>query len=271
MEKKLIKYDLYNENFEAWFLDKLKLITPEQRAKLPTGLLYKLFRNQEVHTGNISILEKMYILSIAFDISLNIVIEDPEHGMDASEFRKSIKAQKAEITNKELLETPAVRSSFVLASRDLSNSIMYVNQVQCSDIYRLIKMINPKDRNKKDSKFKNTRDSLRGVIKFLTEYEKNFKRIIMEFQLDAPQVYALMYFSTGEKLGKDFYDKDFKYTYNRRALSNALTALSRSNCLSKRGGRVGGNMVGIRYQLTAKGIDMLDRILTKIFNAYTNA
>ncbi len=265
MERKLIKYDLYNENFEAWFLDKLKAITPEQRAKLPRELLFKLFKNQEIHNGSISILEKMYILSIAFGQNMTISVEADEGGLDASEYRKAVDAQKAVITNKELLETPAVRASFILSNRDLSNSIMYVNQAQCTDIYRLIKMINPKDLNKKDHKFKATKEALRNVVSFLLEYEKNFQRIIMEFQLDTAQVLALLYFSTGEKLGKDFYDKDFKYTYNRRLLSNALTALTRSSCLTKRGGTT-----QIKYQLTAKGIDLLDRILSKIFNAYKN-
>jgi len=265
MKRAINKYDIYNENFENYFRDLMATISLEQRERLPDDLLHKIFKKGVLNTGDLSFKEKTYILSIAFNKHTTIVIEDERNGLTEKDFKASTRAQAGRITNTEVLENPSVRSSFILSDKELFNSIMYINHLQCTDIYRLIRRINPKERNKRDKSFAETREALRGLTTLLLSYEKNKKRLVMEHGLDVPQIYALLFFAGGERLGTDFYNREFKYAYsaNARLLAKTLTGMHAKGLLKRRGGRK-----LVKYDLSARGIAILDKVLNKTIELY---
>jgi hypothetical protein len=119
------------------------------------------------------------------------------------------------------------------------------------------------ERSETDKKFHRGKDAIAAITKLLMNYDMYKKRIIMRFNLKPAQLYALLYFSTGEKKGTDFYERDFKYSYNssRADMFNGLNELYQNGYVSRRS-------KPHKYTLTAKGTDMLGKIMEQIIEFY---
>lgn len=263
VEKLPIKsVDIYNENFDHFFIRKLNSMTDEQRNKLPKELSYKIFRNGfEGSAERLKFQEKMYILSVAFGHKVTIMVDDEKEGVNMREFSKAQKASIGKVKNGELLEDMRVHAGFVIADKELMAASLYMNHASCSNIYSLVKELIPNTNHKVNQKFLKAKKEINTILNFLINYEANKKLLAMNYNLTMPKWYALLYFSVGEKLALDFYDKDYKYAYSsdRRALHRAMVALSNEGFLVRR-----GEKKKYRYAITASGLNLLNRIFDNI-------
>jgi hypothetical protein len=263
--KTLYNTDIYNENFDHYLQIKLENISPQQKELLPDSLNYKIFKYGKTVVSDLSFTEKIYILSVCFRQSVAIVIQDEEAGIGPSEFQMASKAQSAKATNGELLDQLDRQSAFVLADKDLIRSLLYMNHVQCTDIYNLIKIANPRDKTKRELQNTEYKKAYNSIVKMLVHYEGNKKKFIGQFNISVPKLFALLYCFDGEKSSRDFYEKAFKYSYtsNRADLGRALTELYEGGYLDKRGSRR-----YMRYSITARGMVFLQTILEKLIFSY---
>lgn len=169
------------------------------------------------------------------------------------------------MTNSELLKNPRIQSGFVMSDKNLFQTLSYLNHMYTSEIYTLFRGINHLDRTKKDKNYSRGREVIAGVTELILKHEQYKKRIIMEFDLTPQQLYVLLYFSTGEKSGKNFFQRDFTYAYNStaRMLSGAVRQMADLGYLIKR-----GDKRNWRYTLSSKGTALLDKIISKIIDNY---
>lgn len=256
------KIDIYNEQFNYFFVNKLNSITPEQKNLIPKDLLFKIFRTgNEGSAEKLSFNEKMWILSVAFKHNITIMVDDAKNGIGMRDFGKASQANKGKIKNNELLEDMRINSSFVIADKELMAASLYMNHVSTSSIYSLIKEIIPNVNHKKNQQFTKAKKEINIILSFLINYESNKKRLAMDYGITVPKWYALIYFAIGEKLGHDFYDKDFKYAYsaNRWTLNRDMNELHDSGYLLRRGVKK-----QYKYSLTAAGVNLLNRIFDNI-------
>lgn len=265
--KKPIKnVDIYNENFNNYFVEHLNRITPEQRGLIPEELNIKIFkRGNTASAERLNFQEKMYILSVVFKRKVTLKIEDLENGLTVKDYANAKKAQAGKYPNLQAAEDMRSHAAFVLADRDLMNAELYLNHLSSSNIYTLVKAIIPNTNHKIEKKYTENKAIIQRVFKFLENYESKKKRIRTDYQITMPEWYALVYFANGERLGLDFYDKDMKYAYssNRRVLHRALQRLTEIGLLQR-----SGPLKSHKYKLTSRGINVLDRIFNNIILNY---
>jgi predicted transcriptional regulator len=259
--KSIRNADIYNENFNHYFTEKLNGLTPEQKDKLPNELLYKIFkRGNEASAEALNFNEKTWILSVVFERNVTILIDDDE-GLDTKDFVTAIKAQRGKKTNGELLEDLRVHSAFALGNKELMTSMMYIAHVSCSSVYQLVKQNVPNADHARNKKFMEAKTAFNKTLGMLKHYEANTRRITMNYGLTMPEWYALINFAIAEGYAKDFYNRDFKYSYNSntRNLHKGLKSIALK-------GYISAKKVGIkdRYTITAKGMELLGRIFSNI-------
>jgi hypothetical protein len=254
--------DIYNENFNVYFVEKLNNMSPVQRNKLPLGLAFKIFQQgTKASSARLNFNERMWILAVVFGHKITLSIDD-DGGIDGKDLKAARKAQKGQMLNGELLEQMKLKSAFVLSDRDLMRSLMYMNHVCSTPIYTLIRNeIVANTSNIVDQRFKASRDKLQSVLKLLQNYEANKRRMFLDFKLSTCEWLALLYFSTGERPASPFYDGDMLYSYNssRANLHGAMKRLEVEGFLDRRG--MNGSF---KCSLSSKGINLLNDILDKI-------
>lgn len=265
MNIRLDKYDFYSENFENYFKDKIAGITPAQKQKLPDSLLYKLFKGAKVAPAMLSFKEKVYILNTCFDANVVIHVNDPEMEFSDQDIKAIQKTQNGKMTNTELLAQPKIRAGFVMGDRNLFQAMTYLNHAYTSQIYTLLRKVRTEERSVKDKNYARGRQVVEGVSDLILKYEQYKKRLIMQYNLSPQQLYALLYFSAGEKLGKDFIQRDFRYAFNAsaRMLSGSIKSLVDSGHLNRR-----GKTTHFQYTLTAKGQDLLNKVISKVIDNF---
>ncbi len=261
-KKPIKKIDIYNENFNHFFVEKLNKITPEQKALIPESLSFKIYRyGSEAGSEMLSFQEKMWILSTVFKHHVTIMVDDDERGICMKEFSKSQQALKGEIKNGPLLDSLRVHSSFIMADKELMASSLYMNHVCTTNIYSLVKELIENTSHKRDRAFVKAKKEINTILEFLSNYEATKRKIAIDYELTMPMWYALIYFSKNEKLGVDFYDGDFKYAYasNKVTMHRDMKRLQDMGYLLRR-----GKKLQYRYSLTGAGINLLDRIMNNI-------
>lgn len=261
-KNKIKTIDIYNENFNHFFVERLNMLQPEDRRKIPNELMIKIFRRgNEASAERLNFNEKLWILTVALQHKVTITIDSPD-GISIKEFKGAVQAQKGEIMNSQLLDAMRVNSAFILGDTELVKALMYMAHVSTSPIYKLIqKEYIANASHKKDDNYKIQKDRLQNVLKLLINYEANKKRISSDYRIDPCQWLALLYFSTGEKLGTDFYNEAMRYATNssRPNLHKGMKRMHDDGYLDRRGGKN-----DYRYSLTAKGINIFNRILESI-------
>ena len=263
--KNLRNLDIYVPNFDHHLNMMLDKITPEQKEAMPSELAFKVFKNGVGVVDKLNFTEKMFMLSTCFKQTIIIMTEAEDSGVGVKEFRDAVKAQQGKIKNGELLDELKIPTVYIQADKELMRSLLYINHVQCSEIYNLIRAAHPKEFSKKEMKFREFQRALSGLFNTLMTYEGNKKKVIMQYNLDVPRLYALLYFYGGEQYGKDFYNVAFRhaYTSNRGDLSGALSILHRDGYLSRRGARS-----HLKYSITSKGIELLTKVINKLIYNY---
>lgn len=266
VKKQVKQIDLYNPQFDHYFIDKLNNITPEERALLPERLSFKIYKfGIEGSSERLTFQEKMWILSVVFKQSVTIMVEDRKNGIGMREYGKARAANRGKINNGELLDEMQVHSAFVIGDRELMAASLYMDHVCCSNIFSLVKEIIKNTGHKKNQQFIKSKKDVNEILKFLTNYEAKKRRIALDYGMTMPKWYALLYFSTGEKLGADFYNRDFQYAYasNRITLHRDMKWLQENGYLMRR-----GEKLKYRYSVTGAGLNLLNRIMDNIILKY---
>lgn len=253
--------DIYCPNFDHFLELKLENITEHQIGLLENTVQAKVLKYKSKSVGYMSLPEKMHVLSIGFSAHVVISVEDPENGVSPKMFKDTVKAETQKIKNSQLLDKMMAEAVFIQTDKQVMQSLVYMSHVQTTDIYNLIKINYPRERSQKEEKFKVKHEAQEGLITRLIQYESLKRRVLEQFNLNQPRFYGLLYFYKGERLCKDFYDKQFKYAYSksRADLSKGLAELYRGGYLSKR-----GTTRGLTYSITSKGIDLLIKVLNKL-------
>lgn len=261
MNKKANIFDFYSENFDRYFEDLVEGMTPAQRMRLPDGILNRLFTNKKNRAAALEFREKAHILSVAFGKRIVISIEDEKQGIPAEDYQRAVDAQSGKITNTNLLGYPRTGAGFIMADKNLMNSMMYLNHVYTTEIYSLLRPLKISERSKKDTEYNKGFEAVRSLVGFILNYEMFKKRLVHEFDFSLSEIYAILYFSTGEKTGLDFYKKDFRYSYNANSthMFRALGSLTQKGYLSSRGRP-------LKYSITARGLDVLNKIAHRIIS-----
>lgn len=260
-KKVLGNLDIYCPNFDHHLQLKLEHITPEQVAALDDTVQYKIFQYKEKVIGYLKWTEKLHINSIAFGCPVVICSFDEEKGISPILFNETVKAQLGHIKNSKLLDDLIGNTVFIQGDRQVMESLLYMNYVETSDIYNLIRMNDPREKSKRELELNTKQNALKSVVDSFLKYERNKKKVLMQFKLNQPKLYGLLFFYEGQKLCKDFYDRAFKYSYisSRPQLSRALAEMYRAGLLSKR-----GTTRELKYSITSKGIDLLIKVLNKL-------
>lgn len=254
--------EIYNEYFNLYFVEQLNSLTPYQRNLIPKELLFKIFQRGNVaSSARLNFNERVWILTNVFDYSFAMVISSKD-GIGPKDFKNAVKAQNGNLNNSELLEPMNINAAFVLGDKDLMKSLLYMNHVCTSPIYLLVKKeITANAENKPNTRFKDAKDRLATVSKLLINYEANKRRMAMDYGVDTCQWLALLFFSTGEKLGTEFYNETMRYSYNSSKVNlfKGLKSLYDKGYLDRR-----GTKFELRYSLTSKGISLFNSLMDKI-------
>lgn len=262
--KKIAAADVYSENFNHYFTEKLNSLTEEQKHRLPNDIIFKVFKYGTAATAEqLNFVEKMWMLETVFNCSINIIVEDIEAGLDIAHFKDALKAQRGRIENTQLLDELKIRAAFFLGGKELMASILYLENLCNSGIYRLSKSHIPNADHKKNKKYIRQKDDFNQTLSFLCNYEATKKRITMLYDLNIPELYALLYFGSGEKYGGDFTRGDFSHAYNsnQTELFKGMTRMHRLGYILQR-------KTGLKhkYVISSKGLDLLNRIFSNILN-----
>lgn len=260
--KKVRIAEIYNENFNHFFTEKLNSITIEQKQKIPNDLAFKIYsRGNEASARKLNFNEKMWLLEVVFGLNVTITVEDPINGLETKDYNAARKAQRGSLTNGELLDVLKIKSVFVIGGKQLMESILYMSHVTTTGIYQLVKKYIPNAGHEKNMKFEDQRKAFANTLRFLKHYEANKRRIASDYGLSMPEWYALIYFAIGESFAVDFYKKDFLYSYNSSSINlhKAITRLYNNGYLLRK--QIAKKH---KYTVSSKGIDTLNRIFDNI-------
>jgi hypothetical protein len=160
------------------------------------------------------------------------------------------------------MQIPAL---FVQGDTELMKAWQYMNHVQCSEIFNLVKMAHPRETSKREAKYQEYQKAFSGVVRMMVQWEATKKDTLIQFKINAPKLYALLYFYSGEKKASDFYRVAFKhaYTSNRGDLSGGMKELYLAGYLDRRGA-----FKKLTYFITSKGIELLTRVMNKLIYNY---
>lgn len=259
------KYDFYSENFENYFRERMDTISPTQKNLLPNDLKTKIFANKDKLSKLLSFKEKVYILSVCFDAGVKIYVYDHDKEFREKEYDSIDKTQSKKMTNTELLHEDRIKAGFVMADFNLHQVMNYMNRVYTTAIYTLLHKIDVFKRTRQEKKINMGKDVVAGVTDLILKYEQYKKDVMMEHNITPQRLYALLYFSTGEKLGKDFFERDFKSAFNSNArrLQGTVKTMVDEGYLNRR-----GKNTHYRYMLTSKGQLLLNNITSKVIDNY---
>lgn len=260
------KLDIFNPQMEEYFMEKVSKLTPEELVSIPQEIRNKLFRSGfQRSSHDMKFNEKAHLLTTTFNQDMIIMFLDEEKGIGPDEFKAAIKAQKGKITNGELLKNIPTKSIFILGNKELMAPLLYLNHVLCSDIYNLVSTPVAREKTSSEKNYIKFYKAYKGITEVFTHYEGTKKMISQAFGIDMPSWYALLYFGNKERLGTDFYNGHFKYAYSssRIKLFTGLKKMYDNGYIARRGQRN-----KLKYTLTAKGTDLLNRIIDTVILNY---
>ena len=258
------KWGYFNPHFDSWFLELLTNITPEQKERLPLDLLRTLDKGAAHALKSLNIIRKQYILAVAFKKATITIMEDEQNGLGIKDWIQLHKTYRGKGNIGEMVDTCRLHGAFFLGNHDLMKFLSYVNFVHSNNLYLLGTGIAemPKGRTKLDNRIKKIHELIGSLSELLIHYEGNKKRMKLEYDIDQPEWYALMYFYRHiEKRSREFIHETFIYAQASSIanLKNALTNLKQKKLLDFRGGSKDR-----RYFLTLSGRELYEKIVNRI-------
>ncbi len=256
-------FDLDCENFNLYFANRLKTITPQAKESIPKDVLFKMFlKGGDVNakgSSKLSFLAKLYVLWKSLRSNIFIVIEgDDKNGLTVEEFvnlKQAVKVRDYNIdrSNEYLLPT----ATFVTGSKELVQTLAYLNNLSTSPAYKhLLRTKNPVP-----NKSQQNRDATNYVCRFLSHYEANRKKIGMESGLSISDWLILIHIYHGKEVESNTLWKDiYKYSYNssKTKIKVAFGTLQSRGYIVKHGASR-----GTKIQITPFGVTAVNDILQK--------
>jgi predicted transcriptional regulator len=252
------KWDFVNDNFDEFVAAHIMAITPEQMQKLPSEIAFKIKKGSKSATGSLSFLQKLYFLYKHRRSRFFVVFEDQEKGFSMQQFeeyRQNFKHRTPSISEAEQL---SAEFGFCFGSKEVIESLDYLNMLSVGPAYKYI--IQQRNASVRSAKVKNFKESITHIIRMLTFYEANKKRIGVDLGVAVPEWYILMHLYEKESKGSEAYNSKFKgaYNSNKVQLIKALTTLAAKGLIEK----FGGNKFA-SYRITAEGTELVHKILYK--------
>ena len=258
-EKTLL--DISSENFDSFLINNAKNAHANAKEELPIDFSFKLYKaggklNQKF-AAKLNVLQKLYVLWKALGKRVYIVIEDENQGITPGGFMEVLKANKKRDYGSERVKEFVGDANFVLADKQLSDAISYLNNLCHSPAYRYLSRV----KNQPVNQTTQYREQMSYVAKFLAFYESNKKKWVLETGVTIPEFFVLLYTYHGrEVLGSEMYRSFYKRSYQSSPakIKTAFGSLQHKGYLRKTGiGR------GALLSITALGVDLMNGILTK--------
>lgn len=255
------RWDVVCENFEYFFHKLSATMTEKQKEILPKDLYFKLFKSGGKHdtkdTTKISFLAKLYILIKSFKKRVIILVEDDVEGMDEEQYfkyKKLLSKRQFSISGAaDLIED----ATFILANKEIMDTYSAMNDLSCSKAYNyLIRSKNPVS-----TKVTQHTEAMQYILRFLTNYESNRKKIHMNSGLNMSEWLVLIALYHGEDMkGSKIYKEIYKHSFNSSAHKKrtAFCTLETQGYIEKF-----GKASGMKIRITPIGKAKVNEVVTQ--------
>jgi len=254
-------FDLSAENFDYYFANELNKISPESKDSLPEDVSFKIFRGggkqNTTSTSKLGFIAKLFILWKALNKRWFLLVEDEENGLSTDDFLALRAAQKKRDYKFGTTQWLVSSGTFVLASKELSDSFAYLNRLSLSPSYNFL----TKAKNKSSNGAAEWSKQMEYICNFIMTYEANKKRWVADYGISMPEWLVLIYLYHGkEVVGSPIYKSVYKRAYQSSPtkLRRCFGVLQSKGLMQKTGE---GN--GARLSITPLGKDIVNTILTK--------
>lgn len=253
-----LKFDLEVDNFSRLFSLQVSKMTEEQKKKLPTEILAKLFKIDGLPTERrMNFLLRLFILYQALDKQIYLLLLDDEKGLGIEDFSRFQKEQKRRRYSQEAGEHYLSKGMMVFGKKDLIEYVSYLNYLSTSPIYKYLLSI----KKSKSSRSPETSKEFSYVCNFLINYEGSKKKIARQENINVPDLYVLYYLSDGrEKTATPAYVEVFRNCANasRKQILNAFKKLTSIGYIEAT-----GKARATTYRISPSGKELLYRIIYK--------
>lgn len=256
-------FDIDVDNFDRYFENHLSDITPQAKENLPKDVVFKLFRKGgEMDTKSSSklpFLAKLWVLWKALKKNIYIVVEgEDSNGLTIQEYedlKKAVKLRDYGIDRLNQYITPT--ATFVTGSKELMDSLAYLNNLSVSPAYRyLLRAKNPVP-----NKAEQNKEALKYICKFLSNYEGVRRKIGYQSGVNITEWMVLIYLYGGEPMESSVIWKSaYTYSFNssKAKLKVAFSTLQQRGYIVKY-----GVAKGVKLQITTLGSSVVSDILNK--------
>jgi hypothetical protein len=256
-------FELSLDNFDLFFDKQLETITPQAKESLPKDVAFKIFRKggavNSTSTSKLSFLAKLYILWKALHKNFFIVVEgDDRNGLTVEEFvelKQAIKMRDYGVDRCNDYVIP--QATFVTGSKDLMQSLAYLNNLSTAPAYRYLM----RSKNPVPNKVEQNKMATEYVCRFLSHYEASRKKIGFQSGINISEWLVLIHIYHGNEVMSNTIWRDvYKYSFNssKTKIKLAFGTLQNRGYIVKN-----GTTKGAKIQITALGISAVNDILQK--------
>lgn len=256
-------FNISIDNFDLYFDKQLSSITPQAKEGLPKDVVFKLFRKGgEVNsnsTSKLSFLAKLYVLWKALRKNIFIVVEgDDVNGLTVEQFmelKTAIKVRDYGVSRNNEYVIP--QATFVTGSKDLMQTLAYLNNLSTSPAYKYLL----RGKNLVPNKVEQNITATSYICRFLSHYEANRKKIGFQSGINISEWLVLINIYHGrEVLSNTIWRDIYKYSFNssKTKLKLAFGSLQNRGYITKY-----GTTRGAKIQITAFGTSTVNDILQK--------
>lgn len=256
-----MKFDISNENFDLYFIDAVSKMPPDVKETIPADLLWKLFsRNGKVNpnkAANLTFLHRLYYLwKMKYRFFFHI--EGENGGIRHEDFvqmREHIKHRDFGLDRAKEMEF-----DFIVGGREFMETLEHLNKVSASPAYNFL-MKKKGGRKPGTNKTTERVDQMTSIVQFLSDWEGNKKKWVIETGVTMPEFLVLMYCYHGKDVvGSEIYKGSFRRAYQSSpaAIKKSFGILQHKGYLKRTGIKAGAKM-----SITPTGKEMVNSILNK--------
>lgn len=233
-----LQFDIASDNFDYFFEKEAALMAESQKELLPKELLFRLYakggRVNVKETAKMGFLAKLFVLFKALRKRVIIIVEDDANGMTEEEYFKWKKLTAKQNYSQENASKLITEAQFVLGNKELCDTYHRLNGLSGSPAYTYLSNA----RNKDYTRISKWIDGMNGVMRFLTHYEANRKKITLQTGLTMADWLVLIHLYHGNLTkGSLLYKEHYKYSFNTsaRKIKGSFSALQVKGFIEKEG------------------------------------
>lgn len=254
-------FDIDCEPLDLYFAHEMEKISPTAKAELPRDVAFKMFRGggkfRTNSTSRLGFLAKLYILWKALNKRWWIFIEDEENGMTTGQFLELQKAYKKKDYSPDQANVLKSSGTMVLASKELGDTLTYLNRLSASGSYNYIM----KGKNSIKNKTEEDARHRSQIAKFLANFCAVQKRMVTGTGLTVPEFYVLLTLFDGKDLPGSFI---YKEKFSRAYQSSQSKVKLAFGTLQARGLIVRNGVTrSATLQITSSGKELLNGMFEK--------